>query len=282
MVLAGVTGLGVLYGVAVVALMVLQRQIIFRPAEGPPQVERVGVAGLAQVTIRTQDGLDLMAWQVAPGLGAPGLGAPGLGAPGLGAPVVLYLHGNGGNVGHRAERVRRIAALGWGALFVSYRGYGGNPGQPTETGLKLDVAAGLAALRAQGIEDRRIVVWGESLGSGLATALAAQHRFGAVVLETPYTSLADIAKRRYPLVPVDLLLRDRFDSLVHVPAIASPILILVGDRDRTVPPDMGRTILAAAGERGELWVATQGGHNNLLEFGAMEAVADFLRRRMRN
>jgi len=265
MVLAGVTGLAVLYAVAVVALVVLQRQIIFRPAEGPPQVERVGVAGLAQVTIRTEDGLDLMAWQV---------------APGLGAPVVLYLHGNGGHVGHRAERVRRIAALGWGALFVTYRGYGGNPGQPTETGLKLDVAAGLAALRAQGIEDGRIVVWGESLGSGLATALAAQHRFGAVVLETPYTSLADIAKRRYPLVPVDLLLRDRFDSLVHVPKIASPILILVGDRDRTVPPDMGRTILAAAGERGELWVAAEGGHNDLLEFGAMGAVADFLRRRM--
>ncbi len=263
MVLAGLTGLVVLYVVAVGALVVLQRQIIFRPAEGPPQVERVGVAGLAQVTIRTGDGLDLMAWEVA--------GRPG-------APVVLYLHGNGGHVGHRAERVRRIGALGWGALFVAYRGYGGNPGQPTEGGLKLDVAAGLAALRAQGVEEGRIVVWGESLGSGLATELAARHRFGAVVLETPYTSLADIARRRYPLVPVDLLLRDRFDSLVHVPAIESPILILVGDRDRTVPPDMGRTILAAAGTRGELWVAAEGGHNDLLEFGAMEAVAAFVRR----
>lgn len=263
MVLAGVTGLAVLYVVAVAALVLLQRQIIFRPAEGPPQVERVGAPGLAQVTIRTADGLDLMAWRVA--------GREG-------APVVLYLHGNGGHVGHRAERVRRVAALGWGALFVAYRGFGGNPGQPTEAGLKLDVAAGLAALRAEGVEERRIVVWGESLGSGLATELAARHRFGAVVLETPYTSLADIAKRRYPLVPVDLLLRDRFDSLVHVPAIESPILILVGDRDRTVPPDMGRTILAAAGGRGELWVAAQGGHNDLLEFGAMEAVAAFVRR----
>ncbi len=265
MVFAGVTGLAVLYLVVVAALVVLQRQIIFRPAEGPPQVEKVGVAGLAQVTIRTEDGLDLIAWQVA--------GRPG-------GPAVLYLHGNGGHIGHRAERVRRIAALGWGALFVTYRGYGGNPGQPTETGLKLDVAAGLAALRAQGVEEGRIVVWGESLGSGLATDLATRHAFGAVVLETPYTSLADIAKRRYPLVPVDLLLRDRFDSLVNVPAIASPILILVGDRDRTVPPDMARTILAAAGARGELWVAAQGGHNDLLEFGAMEAIVDFVRRRM--
>jgi fermentation-respiration switch protein FrsA (DUF1100 family) len=195
-----------------------------------------------------------------------------------GSPVVLYLHGNGGHIGHRAERVRRIAALGWGGLFVSYRGYGGNPGRPDEAGLRRDAAAGLAALRARGVAERDIVLWGESLGSGLATELAARSRFAAVVLETPYTSLADIARRRYPFVPVDLLLRDRFDSLVHVPAITSPVIVLVGERDRTVPPDMGRAIHAAARPPAELWVAPQGGHNDLLEFGAMEAVADFVRR----
>lgn len=261
--LSAATGLVLLYVVLVAALYALQRHIIFRPSEGPPLLERVGQPGLAEIRLRTTDGLELMAWHL----------------PGReGAPVVLYLHGNGGHVGHRAERVRRLGALGWGALFVGYRGYGGNPGRPDEAGLRLDAAAGLAALTARGVAERDIVVWGESLGSGLATALAARHRFAAVVLETPYTSLADIARRQYPFVPVDLLLRYRFDSLVHAAAIESPAIVLVGERDRTVPPDMGRTIHAALRGPAELWSAAQGGHNDLMNFGAMEAVAAFVAR----
>jgi fermentation-respiration switch protein FrsA (DUF1100 family) len=176
-------------------------------------------------------GLGLLAWLLPP----PGEG-----------PVLLFLHGNGGHIGHRTERIRRFAAQGWGALLVEYRGYGGTPGTPSEAGLRLDAAAGLAALRGRGIPDGRIVLWGDSLGSGLATWLAARERLGAVVLETPYTSIAAVAKRRYPFAPVEALLRDRFDSLVHMPAIRSPVLVLVGARDVVVPPDMGHAIHAAA------------------------------------
>ncbi|MCX7375885.1 MAG: alpha/beta hydrolase [Alphaproteobacteria bacterium] len=262
--LALAAGLAALYGIVIASLFLLQRQILFRPAQDRPDFARVEVAGLEEVALPTADGLRLLAWFLPP----RGEG-----------PVLLFLHGNGGHIGHRTERIRRFAAQGWGVLLVEYRGYGGTPGTPSEAGLRLDAAAGLAALRARGIADGRIVLWGESLGSGLATWLAAREPVGAVVLETPYTSITAVAKRRYPFAPVDALLRDRFDSLVHMPAIRSPVLVLVAGRDVIVPPDMGHAIHAAAPD-GELWVAEQGGHTDLMQHGAIEAVAGFLRRRL--
>lgn len=260
--------LGVIYLLVITVLFLLQRQILFRPDRERPELARAALAGLQEVAVRTEDGLDLLAWWL---------------PPRGGAPVLLFLHGNAGHVGHRIERLRRFAGQGWGVLMLEYRGYGGNPGAPSEAGLRLDAAAGLAALRARGLADGRIVLWGESLGSGLATWLAARQppgaAPGAVVLETPYTSIAAVAKRRYPFAPVDLLLRDRFDSLVHMPAIASPVLVLVGGRDVVVPPDMGRAI-HAAGRDAELWEVAEGGHTDLLHHGSVEAVAAFLARRL--
>ncbi len=250
---------------SVLALHVLQRRILFAADNGPPLLEMVGQAGLAPTELATADGLVLRAWWLLP--------APE-------APVILYLHGNAGHIGHRGERIRDFARRGWGALMVEYRGYGGNPGTPSEAGLLADGEAGLAALRQRGIPPARIVVWGESLGSGVAVPLAVSHDVGAVVLETPFTSIAEIAKRRYPYAPVDLLLRDRFDSLARIAAVRAPLLIAQGGRDRIVPPAMGRALLAAATAPAELWLAEEGGHSDLLQFGMGDAVAEFLRRRL--
>ena len=255
-----------LYLLALGALFALQRQILFRPDRSVPDLGRIGQPGLAAMRITTADGLDLLAWQ------QPWRAEAG----GADAPVVLYLHGNGGHMGHRGERLRRFAALGWGVLVVEYRGYGGNPGTPSEAGLRADAAAGLATLIAQGVAPARIVLWGESLGSGLASWLAATQTVGAVVLETPYTSIADIAKQRYWFAPVDLLLRDRFDSLVYMPALRAPVLVAVAGQDRVVPPEMGRALHAAAGGPAELWVAQAAGHTDMVQFGVIEAAAAFL------
>ncbi len=268
MAVGAMAALAALYGLVLATLFVAQRHILFRPDRTPPIAERIGQPGLRAVRVATADGLDLLAWFLPP--------------PTDGAPTVLYLHGNAGHIGYRGERIRRIAAMGWGALFVEYRGYGANPGTPSEAGLHLDAAAGLASLRQGGIAAARIVVWGESLGSGLATALAAREAVGAVVLETPYTAIADIARQRYPFAPVDLLLKDRFESLVHMPAIRAPILVAVAGRDRVVPPAMGPMLHAAATAPAELWIAPQAGHNDLLQLGLMEAVADFVRRHLKH
>ncbi len=119
--------------------------------------------------------------------------------------MVLHLHGNAGNIGHRAYRLGPFKLLGWGVLLLEYRGYGGNPGQPSEAGLLIDAHAGLAALREMGFSLPEIVVWGESLGTGPAVQLAVEHPVAAVVLVAPFTSITDMARSRYPFVPGELV-----------------------------------------------------------------------------
>ena len=274
MVLASAT-IVALYLLGLFALFAAQRQILFRPDQDRPVARQVEQPGLLEVLIVTADGLDLLAWWLPP---ADQRGADQREAGQ--SPVVLYLHGNAGHIGHRAERVRQVAARGWGGLFIGYRGYGGNPGEISEAGLRLDAEAGLAALHQRGIAAGRIVVWGESLGSGLATGLAARHAVGAVVLETPFTSIAAIAKQRYPFAPVDLLLKDRFDSMASIAAIRAPVLVAVAGRDRGVPPSMGHTLHEAATAPAELWEAPEAGHTDLLQFGLMAAMAAFLERHL--
>lgn len=247
------------------ALWAFQDRLIYFPEQAPPpSPSALGLRGVETVELRTGDGLALLAWRV------PAMRAE--------APVVLYLHGNGGSLAHRAPRVARFQAQGWGALIVQWRGYGGNPGSPSEAGLALDAAAGLDRLRAEGIAPGRIVIWGESLGSGPAIRLAAErpHHAGALVLESPYTSLLDLARLHYPVLPAGVLLRDRYDSLSRIPGVAVPILILQGARDTLVPPEMGRRLAAAARAPIELWEASEAGHNDLGAAGAVERVAGFL------
>ena len=173
-----------------------------------------------------------------------------------------------------------MADFGWGVFLLEYRGYGGNPGQPTEAGLVLDARAGLAALNARGIPDERILLWGESLGTGVAIILAADHNVATVLLESPYTSIADTAQFHYPYVPARRLIKDRFNSLSRIARVRSPMLLMQGALDRIVPPHMGQTLLNAATAPAELWSASDAGHNDLSRAGALEAAADFVRRQI--
>jgi fermentation-respiration switch protein FrsA (DUF1100 family) len=252
------------------AVWLLQDRLIYFPdTERPPDPAQAGLPGVAAIEVTTADGLRLLAWQAAPGHAD--------------APVLLYLHGNGGHLGYRANRLRRFRGLGWGVVMLEWRGYGGNPGRPGEAGLALDAAAGLAAVQAMGVPAGRIVVYGESLGSGLAVRLAAEQpaAIGALVLESPYTSLLALARLHYPLLPTGLLLRDRYDSLSRIGAVTVPTLILQGGQDRLIPPAMGSALAAAAARPVEVWLAPEGGHNDLGDHGAMEAVAAFLGRVLR-
>jgi hypothetical protein len=213
--------------------------------------------------VHTADGLDLLAWFAPPADAAQ--------------PVVLYLHGNGGNIAYRSIRFVQMSHLGWGVLLLEYRGYGGNPGTPSEAGLYADARAGYAALRALGIQASRILLWGESLGTGVAVRLATEVDVGAVLLESPYTSITAVAQRQFPLVPVGWLLRDRFDLLGRIGAVRAPVLVMTGGRDVTVPPAMGQTVFAAANEPKVLWLAADAGHNDLGAAGALDVVQRFVR-----
>jgi fermentation-respiration switch protein FrsA (DUF1100 family) len=259
--------LAVAFYVAFVALLYFsQRRLLYLPDTAKPDASRTGISGIEVVRLTSSDDAPIFAWYVPP------TKSDGL--------VVLYLHGNGGNIGYRGERLRAFRAAGWGALLVEYRGYGGNPGAPTEKGLILDAEAAQAALPRMYVAPEQTVLWGESLGSNLAVRLAATQPFAAVILESPFTSVAALAKKFYPFVPVDLLLKDRFDTLSHIAAVRSPVLILQGARDRLVPPSMGRTLYERVTAPKELWVAPEADHNDLGMFGAVEAAAEFVRQHM--
>lgn len=256
------------YAAFVGLLYLFQRRLIYRP-ERPdgtlPHLGDLAAFGVREIALATEDGLRLMSWY------RPPAGR---------APVILYCHGNGGHIGFRAERLLRFAEEGYGVLMLEYRGYGGNPGRPSEAGLYADGAAALAFLGREGIGPERTVLYGESLGGAVAVRLALRCRPAALVLECPFTSLVDIARLRFPFLPVRPLLRDRFEVRSAIGGVKAPVLVLHGECDGIVPVACGRAVLAAAPEPKEGWFAPEGRHMNLAEFGGLEAVSDFLARRL--
>jgi hypothetical protein len=164
--------------------------------------------------------------------------------------------------------------------MAEYRGYGGNAGTPSESGLVADGAAALDFLDGEGIAPNRLVIYGESLGSGVAVFLAAQREVASLILEAPFTSVAEVAQHHYSFIPASALLRDRFDSRAKIGNVRVPILVLHGERDRVVPLRYGRALFDVAPDPKELWLSREAGHEDLVRYGALEAVLDFLRRRV--
>ena len=263
--LGGLGGILLAYAAIIVALYLGQRSLLYLPDTTRPRFGALAELGFREVTLTTADGLSLLSWYR---------------PPDRAAPVVAYFHGNGGHIGYRTDRMIRFAQHGLGALLLEYRGYGGNPGKPTEAGLYADAEAALDFLRSEGVPANRLVLYGESLGSGVAVHIAAGREVAALILEAPFTRLADVAFYHYPYVPVPLLLHDRFDSLSNIGAVTAPILILHGERDRIVPARFGRALLAAAPEPKEGWFSAQADHGDIAHFGGLDAVFDFIKRRV--
>ena len=263
--IGGLAGILLVYGALVAFLYLGQRSLLYLPDTTRPRLGALSELGFREVTLTTTDGLSLLSWYRPPD------GA---------APVVAYFHGNGGHIGYRADRMMRFAEQGLGVLLLEYRGYGGNPGTPSENGLYADAEAALDFLHSEDVPANRLLLYGESLGSGVAVQMAAGREIAALILEAPFTRLADAAGYHYPFVPVSLLLRDRFDSLSKMGRVRAPILVLHGERDQVVPVRFGRMLLAAAPEPKEGWFSPGADHEDLAHFGALEAVFDFIKRRV--
>jgi uncharacterized protein len=251
----------VFYGVVVGGLYIFQRNLLYLPNGARPGLGEAASLGVREVKLATADGLSLLSWYL---------------SPRDCRPVIVYFHGNGGHIGYRRDRLLAFAQSGYGVLMVEYRGYGGNPGTPSENGLFTDALAALDFLVRTGIETDRLVLYGESLGSGVAVRLAAQHQVAALILEAPFTSIADVAQFHYPFVPASVLVRDRFDSFSRIGAVRAPILFLHGTRDRVVPLRYGRALFDAAPQPKQFWLAREGGHEDLARFGALDAVRNFI------
>jgi pimeloyl-ACP methyl ester carboxylesterase len=229
-----------LYVAALAYLFVRQRALIY-PA--PRHAPVTALPGFQMVRLRAEDGLTLAAAYRA----------------GRSDPTVVYFHGNGNDLAAADRATRMLGAAGYSLLLVEYRGYGGNPGTPSEQGLYRDGRAALAWLAAHGVASARTVLIGNSLGSGVATRLAAEQSVAGLALVSGYSSLAEVIGPHYPWVPVSLLLTERFDNRAALPRVSAPILLLHGVGDRLIAADHSRR-LAALNSRARLELVPGAGH----------------------
>jgi uncharacterized protein len=250
----------IVYVGGLAALFFAQRSFIF-PI---PQTVRVtpDAAGFPEAEehfLTTADGEKVIVWHVP--------AKPG-------HAVVIYFPGNGDYLAGCVSRFRDITSDGTGLVALSYRGYAGSSGQPSEQGLLQDAAATYAFTAARYKADR-IVIWGFSLGTGVAVALAADHPVGKLILEAPYTSIVDVAASLYPIVPVRWLMRDRFHSDERIARVSAPLLIMHGAQDPVIPITMGERLFALAHEPKQFVRFAEGGHDNLDTYGAIETARHF-------
>jgi len=228
---------------AVVALLLavaalawgFQRRFIYLPYGSPDVLAGAVLDRGVDVRLHTEDGLDLTAWWAPAGGSARGA-------------TVLVAPGNAGSRVLRVPLARGLAAAGFDVLLVEYRGYGGNPGSPTEEGLAADVRAAYQYLvEERGVDPGRLVLFGESLGGAVLTRLATERPVGGLVLRSPFTSLADVGERVYPMLPVRALLLDRFPLLEHLRSVRVPVAVVAGGADEVVPVEQSRTVASAVG-----------------------------------
>lgn len=241
-----VAGVALLLGL----VTMMQRRLIYFPDRSTPPAAAEVLPGARDVTLHTEDGLELTAWLV------PSAEERDTGL------AVMYLPGNGGNRSGRAPTADLLAERGFTVLLVDYRGYGGNPGRPSETGLAADGLAAHDWLVDEGYPSHRQIYVGESLGTGVAAALATQRPPAGLLLRSPFTELADVGRSHYPWLPVGLVLRDRFPVLDHVRGLDVPVTVVRGTADTIVPTEQSQTVAAAARNLVEELVLGDVGHND--------------------
>ena len=191
------------------------------------------MSGVEDLRLTTVDGETLVAWYV------PAKD---------GHPLILYFHGNGGALVDRIPRFRALAASGYGFLAIAYRGYGGSTGSPTQKGLMEDGETAYLEARARGYDGDRIVLIGESLGTGVAIALAATREAAALVLDSPFSSAVEVAAAHYAIFPVNWLMFDRFRSDLAIGDVHIPMLVIHGDKDDVIPISLARRLFELANE----------------------------------
>ncbi|HKR51800.1 MAG TPA: alpha/beta hydrolase [Pseudonocardiaceae bacterium] len=240
----------------------LQRRLIYFPDTVAPPAGSV-LPGAQEITLRTEDGLELGAWYLAPLRADRGI-------------TVLVMPGNAGSRALRAPLARRLAAKGLAVLLLDYRGYGGNPGSPSEDGLLTDARAARAYLLGHGVPAQRLIYFGESLGAAVATRLATEAPPGGLALRSPFTSLAAVGCRHYPLLPVRLLLRDRFPVTELISQLRVPTTVVYGSADTIVPPEQSAAVAAAAGGPVRVVEVVGAEHNDATLLEGNELVAAVL------
>ena len=242
-------------------LFIFQRKILFNVSGKPKKPSEYNLSSVKEIFINTEDGEDLLAWYS---------------EPLNNKPIMLYLHGNSFDIGERAYRIKRYIGQGWGVLLLAWRGYSGNLGKPTEKNLYLDAEAALKWIKYKlKCDYDKIIIYGESLGSGVAIELCTRYKFKSIILEAPFTSITDIAKKRYFIYPVKYLILDPFNNYSKIDKIKSPLLIISGKKDEIVPHLHSKKLFAKANQPKKNLFIDEAIHNNLYDFNIDKDVIKF-------
>ncbi len=242
-------------------LFIFQRRILFNKSNHPGLPRDYNLLNTLEVFIKTDDNIDLLSWYH--------IGDPNL-------PLLVYFHGNSFHIGDRANRIERYTKQNWNVLLVSWRGFGGNKGKPTEANFYKDGEAVLKWIKKNtDFTFKQIVIYGESLGSGVAVELGIKYEFLSIVLEAPFTSIEDIAQKRYRIFPTKFLVKDKFNNYGKIDKLKSPLLIISGKKDEIVPHAHSVRLFDKANVKKKSVFIDEAIHNNLYDFGIEKNVIEF-------
>ncbi len=243
-------------------LYFFQRTFIYAPAKYKPSLEAFHASYMTEITLHTSDNLELSAWYK---------------PADKGKPSIIVFHGNARNIGARAPLARAHNKLGFGVLLLEYRGYGQNPGRPSENGLYRDARAGITFLKERGVPINHIVLYGESLGTGVATQMAVEYPNAcALILQSPYTSLSALRRYHFPWLPITPW--DKFDSLARIQKIHMPLLALHGTEDLVVPYNQGKRLFDRANAPKQWVKLLHQGHGGLWSPDFINATEAFIQK----
>ena len=228
-----VIGIVFVYVFLLIVLFISQRSLMYHPKENNYFGDKLEIE-VEKVSIETSDGLNLLGWFYKKNLKK--------------FKTILYFHGNAGDLENRIHKLNHFKDMDVNFLIISWRGFSGNLGKPTEKGLYKDADGAILWLKNLGLKEKDIVLYGESLGSGVATEVAQNSNFAGLVLETPFTSMIEAAKNFYPYIPVSLLLKDKYESHKKIKNINIPVLVMHGENDQIVPFWMGEKIYEIANQ----------------------------------
>ena len=228
-----IIGIIVIYASVLILLFIFQRSLMYHPQENNYFGDKLEVE-IEKVKIKTSDDIDLLGWFHKKDLKK--------------FKTIVYFHGNAGNLENRIYKLNHFKDMDVNFLIIAWRGFSGNSGKPTEKGLYNDAKSAIIWLKKLGLTEKDIVIYGESLGSGVATEIAQNSNFAGLVLETPFTSMIDAAKNFYPYIPVSFLLKDKYDNQNKIKNINIPVLVMHGEADQIVPFWMGKRIFEIANE----------------------------------
>jgi len=221
------------YFFVLISTYIFQRSLLYHPAENNYSNDQLSIS-VEKVKIVTQDNIELLSWYHNKNINN--------------YKTILFLHGNAGSLKNRIHKINHFKDVNVNFLLLAWRGFSGNDGKPTEEGLYEDARSAINWLKSKGIKENNIIIYGESLGTGVAIEIAQKKNFSGIILESPFTSMIDAAKDKYPYLPVRLILKDKYESNKKIKNINIPILIMHGKIDNIVPFYMGKKMYELANE----------------------------------